>query len=82
MIFSVEGATVKATARTWSWKSVDEGDCFLESGVPVFGVGTFPLSAVGDDTITVPLSLVIHNNEDGFTSDFVGTGTLTLHRVN
>jgi hypothetical protein len=81
VIFSVEGANVKATARTWSWKSVDQGDCFLESGVPVFGVGTFPLSQVGDDTITVPLSLVTHSNEDGFTSDFVGSGTLTLHRA-
>jgi hypothetical protein len=82
VIFSVEGATVKATARTWSWKSVDEEDCFLEAGVPVFGVGTFPLSEVGADTITVPLSLVSHTNEDGFTSDFVGSGTLTLHRAN
>ena len=81
VIFSVEGANVKATARTWSWKSVDQGDCFLQAGVPVFGVGTFPLSAVGDDTITVPLSLVDHSTEDGFTSDFVGTGTLTLHRA-
>ena len=82
VIFSVEGANVKATARTWSWKSVDQGDCYLQAGVPVFGVGTFPLSQVGDDTITVPLSLVNHSNEDGVTSDFVGTGTLTLHRAN
>jgi hypothetical protein len=81
VIFSVEGATVKATARTWSWKSVDQEDCFLESGVPVFGVGTFPLSDVGKDTIIVPLSLVDHSSEDGFTNDFVGQGTLTLHRV-
>ena len=82
VIFSVEGTNVKATARTWSWRSVDEGDCFLEPGVPVFGVGTFPLSAVGSNTITVPLSLVNHSNEDGFTNDFVGSGTLTLHRAN
>ena len=81
VIFAVEGSTVKATARTWSWKSIDQTDCFLESGVPVFAVGTFPLSEVGAQEITVPLSLVVHNSEDGYTSDFVGSGTLKLHRV-
>jgi hypothetical protein len=36
---------------------------------------------VGADTITVPLALSEHTVEDGFRSDFVGSGTLTLQRV-
>jgi hypothetical protein len=35
---------------------------------------------VGADTLTVPLSINEHSDEDG-TSDYVGSGTLTLHRV-
>ena len=81
VLFSVEGTTVKATARSFSWEVTSPEDCEMQTGIPVYGIGTFPLSEVGAETLTVPLSINEHNTEDGFTTDYVGSGTLTLHRV-
>jgi hypothetical protein len=83
VIFSVEGTTVKATARSFSWESNASSaeDCYLFSSIPVFAIGRFPLSDVGADTITVPLAINEHTDDDGLRTDFVGSGTLTLHRV-
>jgi hypothetical protein len=82
VIFSVEGDTVKATARSFSWEVTSPEDCAMSNGIPVYGVGRFPVSDVGADTLTVPLAINEHSTEDGTTTDYVGSGTLTLHRVN
>lgn len=63
VIFSVEGETVKATARAFSWESnaPSDSDCYLFDSIPVFGVGKFPLSEVGAETISVALSIIAHS---------------------
>ena len=83
VIFSVEGSNVKATARSFSWESNAPAgsDCYMFHSIPVFGIGTFPLSEVGAQTITVALRIEEHSAEPGETNDYVGSGTLTLHRV-
>lgn len=81
VIFSVEGDTVKATARSFSWEVTSPPDCEMSNGTPVYGIGRFPLSEVGAQTLTVPLAINEHNTEDGTTTDYVGSGTLTLRRV-
>ena len=81
VIFSVEGDTVKATARSFSWEVTSPEDCRMDTSIPVYGIGRFPLSDVGAATLTVPLAINEHSTEDGTTTDFVGNGTLTLHRV-
>jgi hypothetical protein len=83
VIFSVEGSTVKATARSFSWETdaPSSSDCYAFHSIPVFGIGTFPLSEVGTETITVPLSIATHSDDPDITDDYVGSGTLTLHRV-
>jgi hypothetical protein len=81
VIFSVEGDTVKATARSFSWEVTSPEDCEMSNGTPVYGIGRFPLSEVGAQTLTVPLAINEHSTEGEAMSDYVGSGTLTLHRV-
>ena len=73
---------IKATARSFSWSGHASEDCDIFWSIPVYGEGQFPVSQVGADTLTIPLSINEHSTEDGTTTDYVGSGTLTLHRVN
>jgi hypothetical protein len=81
VIFSVEGETVKATARAFSWKRNSDSCGPIDVSLPVFGVGRFPLDKVGAETITVPLAIHERSDDDGFVNETTGSGTLTLHRV-
>jgi hypothetical protein len=83
VIFSVEGGNVKATARAFSFESdaPSGDDCWTFISMAPFGIGTFPLSEVGAQTITVPLSINAHSDDPDDPNDYVGSGTLTLHRV-
>ena len=82
IIFSREGDMIKATARSFSWSGHTSDDCDIFWSIPVYGEGHFPVSQVGADTLTIPLTINEHGTEDGITTDYVGSGTLTLHRVN
>ena len=67
VLFSADGDTVSVEADAL----FDGGDCQFNS--VTLGLGEFPRSLIGDDTITVPLSF---NGAPVF-----GNGTLTLTRA-
>jgi hypothetical protein len=73
---------IKATARSFSWEGNASEDCSFLWSIPVYAEGRFPVSDVGAATLEVPLAINEHSTEDGTTTDYVGSGTLTLHRVN
>ena len=66
---------IHAEVTTSSWR-VTGGDCDNPFNGFVIGNGTFPITEVGNDTITMPFSI---NETDGNDTS-VGSGTLTLHR--
>ena len=66
---------MKATAYTFAWEANATGCSGDRLELPI-GEGTFPLSMVGAETITVALS----RHEDT-PRVFDGSGTLTLQRV-
>jgi hypothetical protein len=76
VLFELEGSTVKATAYTFPWEATATG-CSGNRLEQVIGEGTFPLSMVGAETITVALS---RHDDRPRVAD--GTGTLTMQRVN
>jgi hypothetical protein len=76
VLFERDASTIKATAYTFAWEGPGTG-CSGNPSEQMFGEGTFPLSEVGADTITVTLSR--HEDKGG---TFDGSGTLTMHRVN
>jgi hypothetical protein len=80
VLFTVEGSTVKATAIPFNWEATTNacGGIGPLGDATKIGEGTFPLSMVGDQTITV--SLTRHDSNGTYTYD--GSGTLTLRRVN
>jgi hypothetical protein len=76
--FEADGSSLKALLETSDWLA--DGACGEGLNGPRFiGGGTFPMSQVGDQTITVSLS---RNESDEFGDTWTGSGTLTLHRVN
>ncbi len=76
VLFDVEGQTVKATALSFGMGPTSNA-CGGIGGGGTIGAGSFPLSMVGAQTITV--SLTQHTSNGIYTWD--GSGTLTLHRV-
>jgi hypothetical protein len=77
--FVFKGSTVKATADMPDFEGTS--GTHLTCGFPesnILGDAEFPLSMVGAQTITVPLSR--HDVYGSYTTD--GSGTLTLRRVN
>jgi hypothetical protein len=78
VFFQAEGSSLKALVDTSDWLA--DGACGEGLGGPRFiGEGSFPLSQVGDQTITVTIS---RNEADPDGRTWTGSGTLTLHRVN
>jgi hypothetical protein len=77
VLFEREGSTVKATAYTFPWEAPATGCSGKNLSEQVVGEGTFPLSMVGAETITVALS----RHEDTSSRVYEGSGTLTLQRV-
>jgi hypothetical protein len=79
VLFDVEGSMVKATAIPFDWEATTDacGGVGPLGNVTTIGEGRFPLSMVGDETITVALS-----RRDDTPLVAVGNGTLTLRRVN
>jgi hypothetical protein len=75
VLFELEGSTVKATAYTFAWEGTS--GCSGDRLELVIGEGTFPLSMVGAETISVALSR--HDDNPRVAN---GSGTLTLQRVN
>ena len=78
VLFDVEGQTVKATALPFGFGPTSDacGGVGAGGATPI-GSGSFPLSMVGAQTITVPLTYHSSNGIDTWD----GSGTLTLHRV-
>jgi hypothetical protein len=81
MTFDLQGSNIKVTAVSFSFQNAGTNpDCSGDPpvGVGKIGVGTFPRSLVGAQTITVSIS-----HDDTFSGRrAVGSGTVTLHRVN
>lgn len=79
VLFDVEGSMVEATAIPFDWERTTDacGRVGPLGNVTTIGVGKFPLSMVGAQSITVALS-----RHDEPPLVVVGTGTLTLRRVN
>ena len=78
--FDLQGSNIKVTVVSVAFQNAGTNDCGGDPpvGVGKIGVGTFPRSLVGAPTITVQLS-----HDDTFSGRHaVGSGTITLHRVN
>ena len=74
IIFSREGDMIKATARSFSWSGHASEDCDIFWSIPVYGEGQFPVSQVGADTLTIPLSINEHSTEMEPLTDYVEAG--------
>jgi hypothetical protein len=72
------GSTVEATVIPFGWQSTSNGCGTITrlGEVTTIGAARFPLSMVGADTITAPIS-----RRDETPRLAVGSGTLTLRRA-
>jgi hypothetical protein len=78
VFFDVMGSTVEATVIPFGWQSTSNGCGTITrlGEVTTIGAARFPLSMVGADTITAPIS-----RRDETPRLAVGSGTLTLRRA-